>query len=160
VRREWRHILRLNLPTLFIWITFDSIRWRTEFYLFWYFTSFESILKLLIKLKIWRHFERPRVFYFRTKYFLFVPISPKVPNIAEYFYEKNFRRYWASPSCFCYKSIVFKCLVIFRYQIKLMLFLVSRIFFPKGSKWSTVTFMTKNPRGFKLEKSSNLYISL
>ena len=32
---------------------------------------------------IWRHFQRLRVFIFWTKKFIFVPISPKVPNIAE-----------------------------------------------------------------------------
>ena len=47
----------------------------------------------------WRHFEHPPFFIFWKKIFfpmsLKVPISPKMPDIAD-FLGKKFRRYWPS----------------------------------------------------------------
>ena len=79
---------------IFNWLysAWNSFR-QKYFYTFWYFTTFEPTVKLLIKLK---NFFNDNVIlnaHFIGKN-IFVPISPKLPKIAV-FWRKNFQRYWA-----------------------------------------------------------------
>jgi hypothetical protein len=74
----------------------------------WVFYFIWSYCKTLYKIeklfKLWRRIERPRILNFWTKTLISVPIFPKVLippkmlNIAKFFLEKNFQRYWTS-SC-------------------------------------------------------------
>ena len=62
--------------------------WFVEFYIFLYFTLFEPIVILLIKLKMFLNYDVIRkahaftIFKQNNLFLSKVPISPKVPNIG------------------------------------------------------------------------------
>ena len=100
VRHEWRHFQDWISQIYSNQLLFDCVWWSIKFYAFWWFTSFKPIVKLLIKLKNCLTYDvisnAYAFFIFWPKKFIFVPLSPKVPNIAEcvniaeFFCEKTF----------------------------------------------------------------------
>jgi hypothetical protein len=124
-RHEWDYLQCWISQITFFQLLFDLVKWSSKFHEFWWFNSFETTVKRLFKtenkFKLWRHYERPRIFDFsvgKNCFYLYIAESANIAENAQYrkiFFEKKHRRY--CPPC----NVCFALINGWQYHIRFIL---------------------------------------